>query len=368
MIKYEKLDDGFVHQCPNEGPDCVAVTSRSVVTREGEILCSFHLQSGIGMNNFAPCLSRSNDGGKTWQLQGKIWPHLREKYSINCSISKAANGDLFLYGFRMPRKGEDESFWSEETLGILPNELIWSRSTDSGHTWSEPEAFSLPLPGAAETPTPICVTRAGRWIAPYAPHNTFDPNLEVDLRHTVIMISDDEGATWRHQSIMRVEGENTCIAASWVAELANGALLCTCCHLTRGKGDDYPNPFTMSFDGGDTWLPTGSTGIMGQVEGLAPWGDNQALFVYNQRRCETPGIWLAVAEPSAAGFGVKNNAIAWQAGTVTRAPGSVEFSNWTNYSFGEPCVTVLPDQTVLIVFWCIQPQGRGVGFVKLKIV
>jgi len=33
----------------------------------------------------------------------------------------------------------------------------------------------------------------------------------------------------------------------------------------------------------------------------------QALFVNNQRRCDTPGIWLAVADPSASDFGVIAN-------------------------------------------------------------
>lgn len=367
-MKYEILETGFVHRCPGEGPESVAATSRSVVTRNGEILCSFHLQSGLGVNDFAPCLSRSRDDGKTWEFEGITWPHLREKYSINCSISKAPNGDLFRYGFRMPITEPGESFWCQETHGMLPSELVWSRSLDDGHTWTEPVAFQLPLPGTAETPGTLCVTRDGRWIAPYSPHNTFDPDLKVDLRHTVLMVSDDEGLTWRHQSIMRVDGENSCIATSWVIELANGSLLGACCHLNRGPGDDFPNPYSMSFDGGDTWLPTGSTGIMGQSEGLAPWRAKQALFVCNKRRCDTPGIWLAVAEPSAAGFGVAADEIIWNPAKVTRNGVSAEFSNWTSYSFGEPAVTVMPDETVLVVFWCIQPDGRGIGFVRLRIV
>ena len=367
-MNYEILGTGLLHRCANIGPESVAATSRPVVTRDGELLCSFHLQSGLGVNDFAPCLSRSKDGGKTWEFEGIIWPHLRGKYSINCSISKAPNGDLFLYGFRMPITKPGELFWCPETQGILPNQLIWSRSKDNGHTWSEPRAFEVPLPGAAETPGSLCVTSTGRWIAPYSPHHTFDPELEVDVRHTVLMISDDEGQNWRHQSMMRVREDHSCIAASWVAELGNGALLSTCCHLNRGKGSDFPNPYTLSFDNGDTWLETGSTGIMGQSEGLAAWGKSQALFVYNQRRCGTPGVWLAVAEPSAASFGVVLNQLVWSPKIVTQNGATAEFDNWTSYSFGEPAVTVLPDKTVLVVFWCIQPDERGIGYVRLRIV
>ena len=366
-MKFEILESGLVHRCPAGGPESVAATSRVAVTQEGEVVCSFHLQSGLGVNDFAPCLSRSHDGGRTWEFQGLIWPHLRETFSINCSISAAPNGDLFLYGFRMPITQPGELFWCQETQGILPNQLIWSRSVDNGHTWTEPEVFEVPLPGAAETPSSLCVLKSGRWIAPYAPHHTFDPDVVVDVRHTVIMISDDQGQSWRYQSIMRVPEENSCIAASWVIELGNGSLLSTCCHLNRGQGNDFPNPFTLSFDQGKTWLPTLSTGIMGMSEGVAPWRTDQALFVYNRRRCEEPGIWLALAEPSTDGFGVTVNERVWHPATVTRNGGSAEFNNWTNYSFGEPAVTVLPDETILVVFWCIQPEDRGIGFVRLRL-
>jgi hypothetical protein len=41
---------------------------------------------------------------------------------------------------------------------------------------------------------------------------------------------------------------------------------------------------------------------------------------------------------------------------------------WTDFAFGEPSVVDLSDQTLLVTFWCVQPSGRGVGYVKLRIV
>jgi len=64
-MKLEILETGLVHRSPNEGPESVAATPRPVVTRDRELLCSFHLQSGLRVIDFAPCLSRSRDGGKT---------------------------------------------------------------------------------------------------------------------------------------------------------------------------------------------------------------------------------------------------------------------------------------------------------------
>jgi len=367
MNAFKIIEEGFVHRCPETGPESVAATSRCAVTRTGEVVCHFHLQSDIGVNDFVPHIARSKDGGKTWHLQGPVWPSLRSKFSINASIRNSPDGTLFLYGFRMPITKPGESFWCQETLGILPNELIWARSEDDGYTWSDPHVFQLPLPGAAETPSPLCVTRSGRWLAPYAPHNTFDPNLKVELRHTVLMISDDEGASWRHTTMMQVKEENSCVAVSWITELSDGRLLATCTHIAHGTGPDFHNPYTLSSDGGETWLPTRATPIMGGSQGTASWDDGKVLFVYSQRRNGPPGIWLALAKPTEQDFGVICNDRVWSPEMTVKDGGTAAFTNWTNYLFGEPSVTVLPDKTVLVVLWCIQPDGRGIRFVRLKV-
>ena len=366
-MTFELLDEGFIYRCPAVGPEQAAVTSRCVVTREGDLLCSFVAQSALGQNDFVPCLAASSDGGATWETRGPIWPHLRDRYSVNCSISRSAEGGLFLFGSRTPRGQPGESFWCRETLGVLQNELIWSRSTDDGLNWLEPRPVSIPLPGAAEVPAPICVTRTGRWVAPYAPHNTFDPDLEVDLQHVVLMLSDDKGQSWRHTSMIRVTEEESYVAEAWVTELSDGRLLGTTWHLNRADGDDYPNAYALSHDQGQTWQPTRATPILGQSAGLAPLPDGKVLLAYNQRRHDTPGVWLAVAKPSRDDFGVQANHIVWRADTATRHASSGKSSNWTDFAFGEPAATVLPDNTVLVVFWCMQPGGTGIRFVKLRI-
>ena len=366
-MTYKILNKGFIYRNSEEDRSPIACTSRCAVTRTGEVLCNFMLQSGLGMNDFAPYQAISSDAGISWKVSGPIWPHLRDRYSINNSISRAPSGELFLFGSRTPRTKKNESFWCQETLGILPNEMIWSRSKDDGHTWSEPQPLKTPLPGAVESPAPLCITRTGRWVAPYSPHNTFDPSLKVDLQHVVLMISDDESKTWRHTSAIRVKEDNAYVAEAWVTELSDGKLLATAWHLHRGQGNDYPNAYAMSQDNGTTWSPTLSTTIMGQSAGLAPLADGKVLFVYNQRRHGKPGVWLAVAKPTVDNFGVLANDIVWDAGIATQNASSGKSTNWTDFAFGEPSVTVLPDNTVLVAFWCIQPAGSGIGYVKLKI-
>lgn len=367
-MKYQALKEGFIFRCQPDDTHQAAVTVRCAVTRRGRVLSTFMTQTRLSCNDVLPMIAVSDDAGETWQTRGPIWPHLREKWSIECSISKAPNGDLYLFGSRTPRSGKaGESFWCEETLGILQNELIWSRSTDDGDTWLDPQVFKIPLPGSAECPAPICVTRSGQWLAPYAPHNTFDPNLKVDLKHVVLMISDDQGGTWRHTSMIRVYEQDSYVAESWVTQLSTGVLLGTAWHLHRGPGDDHPNAFALSYDDGNTWRPTQRTNIMGQSAALAPIADGKVLFVYNQRLHGAPGVWLAVARPGEDDFGLLHNDVAWRASIATRNASSGKSMDWPDFAFGEPSVTIMPDGAALVAMWCIQPDGAGARFVKLRI-
>lgn len=366
-MKFEIIENGFIYDNSSKNDGLVACTSRCAVNDNGQLLCSFMLNSGLGMNDFTPYLAVSEDCGLSWTVRGKIWPQLQKNWSINVSISRAADGRLFLFGSRTPRGADGESFWCQETLGILLNEMIWASSSDGGQTWSPPQPLKTPLPGAVESPAPLCVTHTGRWAAPYSPHNTFDPNLKVDLQHVVAMITDDCGTTWKHNSAIRVSQPDAYVAESWITELSDGRLLVTTWHLSRNQGDDYPNAFAISHDNAQTWSKTYSTGIMGQSAATAPLPDGKVLFVYNQRRHGTPGVWLALAKPKDNDFGIILNEPVWLAATATQNNSSGKSLNWTDFAFGEPSVTVLPDGGIIAAFWCIQPSGSGIGFVKLKI-
>ena len=64
--------------------------------------------------------------------------------------------------------------------------------------------------------------------------------------------------------------------------------------------------------------------------------------------------------------GIEHDDYIWQGETRTQSASSGSLSEWSDFSFGEPCVTPLPDGTLLVVLWCIEPSGRGVRYVKLR--
>jgi len=179
------------------------------------------------------------------------------------------------------------------------------------------------------------------------------------------MFSDDRGETWRATSMLRFADAETGAAEAWVIELSDGRLLGTCWHVAH-RGGDLPNAFAISHDGGESWTPTRSTGVLGQSTALAALPDGRALFVYNQRKHAQPGVWLAIVRPTGDDFGVERNQIVWRAESATRSATSGELAEWTDFSFGEPSVAVLPDGSLLVALWCVEPGGSGIRYVRLR--
>jgi hypothetical protein len=365
-MKLVVIHKGWISRREPTGPASAAAGPRCAVLDNGGVLCTFMVQSALGVNDFVTMRSVSHDGGLTWDEARPVWPHLAGRYSIFGSVSRAPSGDLFLYGIRFPIDQTGESFWSDATQGMKQNDLFWSRSRDVGESWTDPAVIPMPIAGSAEAPGPLTVTHTGRWLVCYAPYNTFDPSVAVDRNQTVVLASDDEGETWRHRSMFRFAEKDSGGAEAWVIELADKRVLGVCWHVGYTKGQESPNPYTLSIDQGETWTPLRSTGIMGQSTALAALPDGRALLVYNQRKHGEPGVWLAVAQPTPDDFGILVNQIVWRAEQSTQHDSSAEHLEWEDFAFGEPSVTLLPDGTLLVALWCLQPSGRGIRYVKLR--
>ncbi len=357
---YEVVDEGFVVRGP------LAACSRVAQIDERELIATYVTRSGAGIADYTVESARSVDGGRTWESSGPIWPDLVGRASMSMALSRSANGDLFLYGTSTPTDDPSESWWDGERLALRQNDLVWARSRDGGRRWTRPTVIPMPIPGSAEAPGPLTVTSGGRWIAVYAPYNTFDPAVVVDRNQIVAVFSDDQGATWRHSSMLRFPDPEVGGAESWVVELSDGRIVGTCWAMNLATGIDSPIAFGLSYDGGETWTATRSSGITGQATGLAPLRDTRVLLAYNQREQPDPGVWLAVATPTDTDFGVRHLGPAWLAEeAIHSADGDSGLDGWTDFAFGEPSVTVLWDGDVLVTLWCDQPSGRGIRFVRL---
>lgn len=367
-MRFEKLAEGFIYDLDQSESKQVAAGPRCVVTNAGDLLCTFFAQKASGLNDFEVMSARSSDNGTSWTSCRSVWPGYRGRYSINCSISRSSQGELFLYGSRTPVAYPGEANWCEATQGLKQNELVYARSVDSGLTWSDPQVIPMPIPGSSEAPGTLCVLKSGRWIAPYSPYNTFDPALKVERNQVLAMYSDDRGKSWQHSAMLHFSDINSNGAEAWVTELSDGRLLGASWHLNQNDGSDYPNAYALSSDGGTSWSSTRSTGIYGQSNALAAFRDGSALYIYNQRKTGQIGVWLALVKPTETDFGIEVNEIIWAAEKKTKSDrSSGGHSEWIDFSFGEPSVTLLPDDTLLVTLWCILPSGSGIKYLKLRL-
>lgn len=366
-MAWEKLSEGFVNRREPDSPTAVAAGSRCVLTDDGDLVCSYMVQSKLGINDFVPTLSRSSDLGQTWAEQGPIWPHLKDRASDFVSISRSASGDLYSYGIETPIDQPGETFWNDATQGMKQNHLVWARSADGGRSWGELSSIPLPTAGSAEAPGPMTVLRSGRWVACYAPYNNFDSQVEVDRGQIVLMRSDDQGATWSHTSMLCFPEPDSGGAEAWVIELADGRLLGTSWHMNLRDGSDHPCAYALSSDGGETWSPTRSTGIAGQTTALTALPDGTALFIYCRRQADDVGIAMARVRPTESDFGVVHDELIWRPERVRQSEGTADHSSWQEFAFGEPSAVLLPGGEVLVTFWTVQPTAQGIAYLKLKL-
>lgn len=365
-MSWKTLDTGFVcRQSPIARGTDIAIGPRLAVAANGDVVCSFMFSAHTATNDFVPALARSSDGGKTWSAPQIVWPHLSKQWSIFVGISRDWHSNrLYLYGTRCKIESPGETNWSTQTQGLKANELIWSVSNDDGRTWTEPTVIPMPIPSSAEAPGPMCTTKSGRWLACYAPYRTFDPNLKVDRSQVVAVYSDDQGKTWRHNSMLRFAKQESNGAEAWLIELADGRLLGTS-WVILDDGTESSNAYAVSKDNGSTWSPTNSTGTLGQTTALLALSDGRAVFVYNQRKHGEPGVRAAVVKPTEQSFGIEFDDYLWKAETRTQSASSGSHDEWSDFSFGEPSLVQLADGTFLAAIWCIQPSGSGIRYVKL---
>jgi predicted neuraminidase len=154
-------------------------------------------------------------------------------------------------------------------------------STDSGRTWGPVETlFPATKAGGVFVRQPPLILPSGRWLVPVFRCLTTPGEKWVGNNDdSAVMVSDDEGHTWREQL---VPGSVGCVHMD-IQPLADGSLLAL--YRSRWADSIYES---RSTDDGATWsepvpteLPNNNSSI--QFTALA---DGRLALVYNHRRAE----------------------------------------------------------------------------------
>ena len=371
-FSFQILSQGSVVQSFADTDRPLVLTGpRCAVGNDGSVVCTYMAQSQLGINDFVPMITRSDTNLLAWSEPKPLWPHLSNQYSIFCNLSRSMSGRMFVFGSRTVIDQPGESFWCEQTKGLKANKLAWACSDDGGQTWCEPRAFALPYPAAAEAPGPLLVTRrSGRWVGVYSPYNLMgDKSVHVKRERVIAVTSNDSGDTWQPSVMIQFDEQDSGGAEAWVTQLSDGRLLGVVWQVDlSGQQRVFPNRYAISNDEGLTWSPTCSTGIMANTIALTPLDANRALLTTVRRDKGSAGIWISVVRPTANNFDVLSDQCVWSSTRPTRNNEQAAHDDWTEFTFGEPCVAVLSDGTYVLVFWYLNQSCAGIGYIRLRMV
>jgi hypothetical protein len=327
-----------------------------VLLPSGELLASFAIGSGFEAADQHTELSRSGDGGRTWQLDGAVFnERVDHPTSANVRINRMPDGELIAFGVRSDRSRADEGLTNPETQGFVETELILLRSRDDGHTWQGPAIVEPPLVGPSfELCSPVVPLRDGRWLWPTSTWKGWDGDCPNGMK-AIALVSHDQGQSWpEYVDVMDGRAEELIFWEQKIVDMGDGRLLAVCWTHDLAAGADRPVHYAISSDYGRSFGPPRSTGLHGQTSTPIWLGDRRLVCLY--RRTDTPGLWASYAQIDGDEWVNQGELALW--GHQRAEGGMVGGENlsraFTKLQFGLPAGVVLPDGQVFAAFWCVE--------------
>lgn len=337
--------------------------------KNGELLSSLVIGEAFEAANLDTFVVRSKDQGETWSDPLPIMAKKREGLSSTIiRLTSLPSGEIVGIVARCRRDDHpEEGLANPENIGFVPTDTSLVRSTDFGHTWEETETLTPPLTGPSfEACGPVVVLKDGRWLWPTSTWRGWDGYCPNGMK-MVAWVSYDQGKTWPdYLDIMNSSQNNIIYWESKVVELANGTLTAVAWAYDEGNGKDLANHYTLSQDGGKTWLPPTSTGIYGQTMALSELPDGRLLTVY--RRMDKPGLWANIVRLDDKRWINEQEIPLWgthQADLSGKSDSMVQ--DFNELKFGAPCIHMLPDGSLFIAFWCYEKLVSNIRWIKVRL-
>lgn len=363
------VDKGIVYRNPKPHVRSIHAYFPSVVDLgSGEMLCSMVLGSAFESADSRIYLARSQDGGVTWNLEGRMLPEpASDSYSESCRIAKCSNGSLIAVVFRWDRHRQDEGLANPENLGFAETTIYLSHSHDGGRKWSGLKPVAPPLVGPEfELTSPMVELSDGRWLLPTGTCKSWNGYNPSGMK-AVAFVSYDQGDTWpEYVDVMDNTKDNIIYWEQKIVELDPSRLLSVAWAYDAANGKDLRNTYSISEDGGRTFSPANYTDLHGQTPSLLPLGGDEVLCVY--RRTDIPGLWAATASLAGGVWKTREQAPLWRASGVTTGKLSENaVENFNTLRFGAPTVIRLHDGGIFAAFWSMEDCVSNVRWLRWSI-
>ena len=361
------LDTGLVYSNPYIQDDRIHVQQPSVMMLDNHEFVTTYILDHIDRKHDARVVvSRSNDMGRNWNLEGNVLKKTPPMTSHSMPCSKLSDGSLIGVIQMNLYDHENSLTVNVKNWGRVPCDLNIVRSFDGGRLWTNPLQIEPPLIGPSwEVCHHVLELASGRFLLPIATWrgwNGESPNGEK----TVVFISDDRGNTWPRYGVIFDGKENG--FTHWeksVIQLDDGRLLAVSWVYDSFTSETHPSVYAISEDDGETFSDSLETGFLAQTCKVIQLKDGKILSVY--RRHDEPGLWATLVEIRGNQWVNLSSAPIWQgaeSGMSGERFGSEELGD---LKFGYPSFVQLLDGDVLLLFWCSEEMATHIRWTRLQI-
>src|SRR5690348_11593408 len=140
MISIRIVDTGLVYRNPQPHLRAIHAMHPTITAfPDGELVSTYDIGQGPESLDYHTVLSRSTDGGKTWQQEGALIsprPGRRSTHSVRTSL--LSDGRMIGLGAFFYRDDPEEGLVNRANLGYVPTEFFIVESRDRGRNWSAP--------------------------------------------------------------------------------------------------------------------------------------------------------------------------------------------------------------------------------------
>src|SRR5690349_7938581 len=117
---------------------------------DGTLLCAFDLGQAAESLDYRTYIARLEVGRGDWSSAETLLTDPAPGLTTHTvRINRLGDDMLVGLGARFHRHNPEEGIANRATMGLVPMDLIITRSMDGGHTWQPPKTINAPLQGPA---------------------------------------------------------------------------------------------------------------------------------------------------------------------------------------------------------------------------
>ena len=353
---------GVIHDAATASADeKIAFVCGVCQTSTGAIFASCQLASAKSAPDSHLGLFRSRDQGRTWQrLPGAGASTLKGTPGSIASgdIMDIGSGRLMLISTWYDRSDPERPLFDPVTEGLLKSKVLKAFSSDEGETWSAWE--EVPLQGLTGVATSggLLIWPDGSIGISFESFKHYD-EVEGRPHASWILRSFDRGETFSELSqVTSGEGGTFYWDQRLCAKPRSGEYLGLFWTHDRHAKVDLPVHFKSGCCGElESPQSPEATGIVGQISAITLLRDETVLAcVVNRNRPAKISLWQShdrgATWPDKCEFVVYNHE---EKARLSQGTTNIDFAQyWEDmgkWTFGHPSMLVLPDQSLLVIYY-----------------